>query len=811
MTDQFEIIVVGYRWFWQRLQRTIDSLVTTNAHALKIHVGLNSPTPEMLAMIDAYRDRLASVFVSDINLNKVGMQRELVHRCTAKYIISFDDDSFAIHRDWQRYLIERVQGYESGTIRGFGDFGEEKEAQFERMTGNTVGLLGLIFYEWLDEPKRALLAQCPWYDPAGKLNHDGWNEHYQKTQLWFCAGAFYTFLREPYVTFDYPGFAYRMLYEDVMLSYFYQHHGYRLGDLGGGFEESGLDPKRRYAALGTRVIVNAGQRTWDLANVEQAEHSYEGAPNQEFYGNEYLMNIIDFLKTLPHVEPDADYLNAADYYPFLNSLARDFKAERVLEIGVRYGYSAVAFIRGNPVREYVGIDYDLYDASSSTKSRANLDYLTNQQPVDVTLIKADTQTLENLDVLDGRRFDFIHIDGDHSYEGALTDLRTFWNVLDVGGHMLVDDSIFYGSVRSACVQFAKEVDEPCYDVKTYRGTWVFLKTRDHAFPVKQSAVNERTPAPQLTDADIVRRFNATHPGWSGPLLLLKDGTFRGGMNSPDGRWKQDGGTLSLNWYHWPAEVLQANEDGTVFVSPGPNVLTLTVVASHAADQVEAAAPSHSPEPGLTAVIPAGSSMSPARYDWPDWFSQKVPVVESFLGPLCGRPAVGLEVGSWEGRSARWFLEHVLTHDQSRLVCVEPFVGGHELTLPPETRVAAGRIAGLKERMLGNLRPWIDLPEPRVDLHDSFSWEALRSLPARSFDFAFIDGSHRTRDVLEDLVLTERLLKPGGILIADDYCWTLSPDRPGPAIDAFLSIYASEIEVLHKGLCVVLRVRPATAT
>jgi len=283
--------------------------------------------------------------------------------------------------------------------------------------------------------------------------------------------------------------------------------------------------------------------------------------------------VIDFLKTLPHVERDADYLNAPDYYPRLNALARDLRATRILEVGVRYGYSAVAFVYRNPVREYVGIDYELYDPESSRKSRANLDYLNTLQSVEFRLIRKNTQELTGLDFLEGT-FDFIHIDGDHSYEGALTDLKNFWNVLESGGHMLVDDSIFLPSVANACATFAAIVEEPHYNVKTYRGTRVFLKTRERHFSISQSAANELTRRLPVEECDIARRFYARHPGWSGPVLLLKDGTFRGGPKSPDGRWQLVGEILTLAWYHWPENILKSNGSGSYFAVTGSDGLAL---------------------------------------------------------------------------------------------------------------------------------------------------------------------------------------------------------------------------------------------
>jgi hypothetical protein len=288
MIDKYEIIVIGYRWFWESLERTIDSILRTNKYNLRVNIGLNSPEPQMLQMIEKYRNRLHRVEVSIRNINKVGMQHRLVHLCSAKYIISFDDDSFATHKDWQDYLVQRVESYENGTLRNFGDFREEHEAKYKLMTNNTVGILGLIFYDFLDGPKRAILSRCPWYDPVNKLKHERWNDFYKKDQIWFCGGAFYTFLREPYIKYNYPGFDYKMASEDIIISYFYQHHGYRLGDFGGGFEDSGLDSKRWYSALGNRVIVNAGQRRFDLNIVETTEHSFGEKPRPQFYGNEYL-------------------------------------------------------------------------------------------------------------------------------------------------------------------------------------------------------------------------------------------------------------------------------------------------------------------------------------------------------------------------------------------------------------------------------------------------------------------------------------------------------------------------------------------
>jgi hypothetical protein len=41
--------------------------------------------------------------------------------------------------------------------------------------------------------------------------------------------------------------------------------------------------------------------------------------------------------------------------------------------------------------------------------------------------------------------------------------------------------------------------------------------------------------------------------------------------------------------------------------------------------------------------------------------------------MAGRPVNFLELGSYEGRSTVWMLESLLTHPQSHITCVDPFV------------------------------------------------------------------------------------------------------------------------------------------
>ncbi|WP_373564252.1 class I SAM-dependent methyltransferase [Myxococcus sp. CA039A] len=181
----------------------------------------------------------------------------------------------------------------------------------------------------------------------------------------------------------------------------------------------------------------------------------------------------------------------------------------------------------------------------------------------------------------------------------------------------------------------------------------------------------------------------------------------------------------------------------------------------------------------------------------DWMSKCEAEWREVLSPLMGQPGARvLEIGSFEGRSAIWLLENVLTHPTSRITCVDLFEGN-------AARLFDENIAtsGAGERV-----------EKRVGL----SHVALRRLPPEPvYDFIYVDGSHETYDVLEDAVLCWRLLKPGGVMTFDDYGMAAAQladfqdiSRPDLGIDAFLSAAARHLQVVRKAFQVTVRKNPA---
>lgn len=168
-----------------------------------------------------------------------------------------------------------------------------------------------------------------------------------------------------------------------------------------------------------------------------------------------------------------------------------------------------------------------------------------------------------------------------------------------------------------------------------------------------------------------------------------------------------------------------------------------------------------------------------RVHGPNWFR--------WLGHLRDQKAQGLEIGTFEGDSAQWMLDNIFTNPESRYHCVDPFTGS------VEHRIGRIDTSRLEETTRAKLAKY-----PNVTIHKGYSQDILRQLKPGTFDVIYVDGDHTARAVLRDGIHSFDLLRVGGIMIFDDYRWSVMPnelDRPKTGVDAFLKCYLKEIEVL----------------
>ncbi|HEY1780049.1 MAG TPA: class I SAM-dependent methyltransferase [Roseiarcus sp.] len=152
----------------------------------------------------------------------------------------------------------------------------------------------------------------------------------------------------------------------------------------------------------------------------------------------------------------------------------------------------------------------------------------------------------------------------------------------------------------------------------------------------------------------------------------------------------------------------------------------------------------------------------------------------------------LEIGSFEGRSAIFFLEYL---PQLHIICVDLF----EYT----------------SEYFARAKPWVKFDNNlskyagRYEKIASLSANALAEFASkgRKFDFIYIDGSHTRDNVFIDALLSWKLLNVNGVLIFDDYFWGWHfkrSERPKEAIEYFVYSHLDELKILHKGAQFIIK-------
>jgi predicted O-methyltransferase YrrM len=188
----------------------------------------------------------------------------------------------------------------------------------------------------------------------------------------------------------------------------------------------------------------------------------------------------------------------------------------------------------------------------------------------------------------------------------------------------------------------------------------------------------------------------------------------------------------------------------------------------------------------------------------DWFLNNLATWEYYLKEFKNQPNLHfIEIGSYEGRSAVWLLENILTDPTSKITCIDLFDGRvednnmeNDPNLNPD----------YEDHFHYNMKPF----QNKVSTYKGWSAPILRKFPyEKTFDLAYIDGGHTAYGTLEDAILIHPLIKNNGLIIFDDYGWKdpadLSPQNsPELAINVFYNVFENQYDVIHQGWQVILR-------
>lgn len=181
----------------------------------------------------------------------------------------------------------------------------------------------------------------------------------------------------------------------------------------------------------------------------------------------------------------------------------------------------------------------------------------------------------------------------------------------------------------------------------------------------------------------------------------------------------------------------------------------------------------------------------------DWFISRLEEWDRILPYIKARDRI-LEVGSFEGQSACWFLEHLLS-DRGELYCIDTWRGSPELVEVFDPSILANSFETFKENIKLAKRA-----HQRVEILRGTSISGLAHLLMEqqgTFDLIFVDGAHDAASALTDCCMAWPLLKSGGVLVCDDYGWSLDADirfTPKMAIDFFYMAFHPHVISLMMG-------------
>jgi len=183
-----------------------------------------------------------------------------------------------------------------------------------------------------------------------------------------------------------------------------------------------------------------------------------------------------------------------------------------------------------------------------------------------------------------------------------------------------------------------------------------------------------------------------------------------------------------------------------------------------------------------------------------WFDIAIPVWEQVFERYNNIETI-LEVGCYEGKATTWICDNVIKGKSATYDIVDTFGG----TLAEAGMV--GTADRLKEDNFieSNFMHNISFhPNVNFKIHKGYSQKILPTFEEKeTYDFIYIDASHRADDTFVDAYYCHKLLKPGGLIIFDDLGWK-DPNNlhvansPEFGISIFYEMYNQNYDLIFSG-------------
>jgi|694.fasta_scaffold21008_12 predicted O-methyltransferase YrrM len=179
-------------------------------------------------------------------------------------------------------------------------------------------------------------------------------------------------------------------------------------------------------------------------------------------------------------------------------------------------------------------------------------------------------------------------------------------------------------------------------------------------------------------------------------------------------------------------------------------------------------------------------------EYPNWFAKVQDSFHRNLGQFAAQDNVKfLQIGAYTGDASLWMLENILTGSGSELYDVDTWAGSEEDIHKTFNWAEIENIHNEKTSKFNNL----------IKLRGDSKTVLPKLLEEKreSFDFIYVDGSHKMLDVYDDARYAWPLLKQGGLMSFDDYGWNGMNVEVQMGADRFLHDVYHQVDIIERGL------------